>query len=108
MKTDLVSVKVHIMEKEYQIQCGPNEKQQLIAAAVDVDNRMRTTRRGAANINAEKAAVLTALNLANEVQSLNNNSDVLESVSDSIIDMKTRIDRVLDDRKVIKLNENTL
>jgi len=108
MKTDLVSVKVHIMEKEYQIQCGPDEKQKLIAAAVDVDNRMRTTRRGAANINAEKAAVLTALNLANELQSASHNTDMLESVSDSIIDMKSRIDRVLDDRKVIKLNENTL
>ena len=108
MKSDLVSVKVHIMEKEYQIQCGPNEKQQLIAAAVDVDNRMRTTRRGASNINAEKAAVLTALNLANELQSANYNTDMLETVSDSIIDMKSRIDRVLDDRKVIKLTENTL
>jgi cell division protein ZapA len=108
MKTDLVSVKVHIMEKEYQIQCGPDEKQKLIAAAVDVDNRMRTTRRGAANINAEKAAVLTALNLANELQSANHNSDMLESVSDSIVDMKSRIDRVLDERKVINLNENAL
>lgn len=108
MKTDLVSVKVHIMEKEYQIQCGPDEKQKLIAAAVDVDNRMRTTRRGGANINAEKAAVLTALNLANELQSANNNTDMLESVSDSIVDMKSRIDRVLDERKVINLNENAL
>lgn len=96
----LVTVKVHIMEKEYQIQCGPDEKTNLIKAAVDVDNRMRTAKSAGANINAEKAAVLTALNLANELQDTSDESTVLETVSHSIIDMHSRIDRILDKKKV--------
>jgi len=95
MTAKKVSVKVHIMEKEYQIQCEPDEKSQLIRAAVDVDSRMREARGAGANISIEKAAVLSALNLANELQGASDNSDMLETVSTSIVDMKARIDRVL-------------
>lgn len=94
MPADKVSVKVYIMNKEYQIQCGPNEKQRLIQAAGDVDNRMRQAK--SSSISTEKAAVLTALNLANEIQDAAQTNDVLASVSNSIIDMNSRIDRVLD------------
>ena len=95
MTQDKVSVKVYIMNKEYLIQCGPDEKQRLIQAAGDVDNRMRQAKTG--TISTEKAAVLTALNLANELQDAAETSDILDSVSSSIIDMNSRIDRVLDD-----------
>ena len=100
MPQDKVSVKVYIMNKEYLIQCGPDEKQRLIQAAGDVDNRMRQAKTGA--ISTEKAAVLTALNLANELQDAAQTSDILDSVSSSIIDMNSRIDRVLDDTAVQK------
>ena len=95
---DTVSVKVHILNKEYQIQCPPTEKHQLIQAAVDVDTRMRSAKNVGANISSEKAAVLSALNLAHELQGATNNSDMLESVSDSIIDMKARIEKALSDK----------
>lgn len=94
MPADKVSVKVYIMNKEYQIQCGPDEKQRLIQAAGDVDNRMRQAK--SSSISTEKAAVLTALNLANELQDAEQTSDILSTVSHSIIDMNSRIDRVLD------------
>lgn len=97
MTQDKVSVKVYIMNKEYLIQCGPDEKQRLIQAAGDVDNRMRQAKTG--TITTEKAAVLTALNLANELQDSTETSDILDSVSHSIIDMNSRIDRVLDGKK---------
>jgi len=93
-----VSLKVHIMEKDYQIQCEPNEKQQLMQAAMNVDNRMRAAKNVGANISAEKAAVLTALNLANELQGAADNSDMLATVSHSIINMKSRIEKVLGEK----------
>ncbi len=95
----LVTVKVNILEKEYQIKCGPAEKQNLIKAAMDVDSRMRIAKRGA-NINAEKAAVLTALNLANEIQEDQEDSEILESATNSIIDMNDRIDKILTKSKI--------
>jgi cell division protein ZapA len=94
MPADKVSVKVYIMNKEYQIQCGPDEKQRLIQAAGDVDNRMRQAK--SSSISTEKAAVLTALNLANELQDASHTGDILNLVSTSIIDMNSRIDKVLD------------
>lgn len=97
MQTNKVSVKVYIMDKEYLIQCGPDEKQRLIQAAGDVDDRMRQAKTG--SISTEKAAVLTALNLANDLQDAAESDDILNSVSNSIINMNSRIDRVLDDKK---------
>ncbi len=94
-----VSVKVFILKKEYQIQCAPTEKHQLIQAAVDVETRMLAAKSGT-NISSEKAAVLSALNLANELKGANNTTDILENVSDSIIDMKSRIEKVLNDKPV--------
>lgn len=104
-----VSVKVYILDKEYQIQCPPKEKHQLIQAAVDVENRMRMAKKSVGtNISAENAAVLTALNLANELQGATDNTEMLVSVSDSIIDMKARIDKALRDKpKEINSGENT-
>ncbi len=103
MPADKVSVKVYIMNKEYQIQCGPDEKQRLIQAAGDVDNRMRQAK--SSSISTEKAAVLTALNLANELQDAEQTSDILSTVSHSIIDMNSRIDRVLDKDDTENLTE---
>ena len=103
MPADKVSVKVYIMNKEYQIQCGPDEKQRLIQAAGDVDNRMRQAK--SSSISTEKAAVLTALNLANELQDAEQTSDILSTVSHSIIDMNSRIDRVLDKDDTANLTE---
>ncbi len=40
--------------------------------------------------------MLTALNLANELQDASQTGDILNLVSSSIIDMNTRIDKVLD------------
>jgi cell division protein ZapA len=103
MPADKVSVKVYIMNKEYQIQCGPDEKQRLIQAAGDVDNRMRQAK--SSSISTEKAAVLTALNLANELQDAEQTTDILTTVSHSIIDMNSRIDRVLDKNDTEELTE---
>ena len=101
-----VSVKVHIMNKEYQIQCPPTEKHKLIQAAVDVDTRMRSGREAGTNITTEKAAVLTALNLAHELQGADNNADVLERVSDRFFDMRARIEEALSE-KPASLNPDT-
>lgn len=103
MPADKVSVKVYIMNKEYLIQCGPDEKQRLVQAAGDVDNRMRQAK--SSSISTEKAAVLTALNLANELQDAEQTSDILSTVSHSIIDMNSRIDRVLDKDDTENLTE---
>ncbi len=94
MSPNKVSVKVYIMNKEYLIQCGPDEKQKLIQAASKVDDHMRQAKTG--SINNEKAAVLTALNLANELLDVTDTTTVLSSVTSTIVDMNTRIDRVLD------------
>jgi cell division protein ZapA len=99
MATDKLSVKVHIMDKEYQIACDPEQKQRLMKAAVAVDNQMRSIKQSSTRLSVEKVAVLTALNLANELQDATDHSSMLESFSDSIVDMSSRIDRVLDEKQ---------
>lgn len=99
MATDKLSVKVHIMDKEYQIACDPEQKQRLMKAAVAVDSQMRTIKQSSTRLSVEKVAVLTALNLANDLQDATDQSSMLESFSDSIVDMSSRIDRVLDEKQ---------
>ncbi len=107
MATDKLSVKVHIMDKEYQIACDPEQKQRLMKAAVAVDNQMRSIKQSSTRLSVEKVAVLTALNLANELQDATDHSSMLESFSDSIVDMSSRIDRVLDEKPSVPDSDGT-
>lgn len=61
------SVTIHILGKEYQIACPPEEKQNLAEAAEHLDNQMRQIRETGKVIGLERIAVMAALNLSHEL-----------------------------------------
>jgi len=62
-----IPVTVHILEKEYRVACPPEERDALVRAAALVDERMKAMRDGGRVMGLDRIAVITALNLANEL-----------------------------------------
>lgn len=72
MKDKIHRITLTLLEKEYQIACPPAEQTALIAAAKEVESRMRKTRLQQGVVGAERVATLVALNLCYELQQLQN------------------------------------
>lgn len=69
MSHDSKRVTVRILDKEYQVACRADEKEALLAAAQELDQRMRQVRSTGPNVlGADRIAVMVALNLCHELQ----------------------------------------
>lgn len=69
MSHDSKRVTVRILDKEYQVACRADEKEALLAAAQELDQRMRQVRNTGPNVlGADRIAVMVALNLCHELQ----------------------------------------
>lgn len=86
-------VNVSILDKEYHVACEPEEKVALLAAARDLDSRMRKVRNAGGVIGLERIAVLVGLNLCHELhQCRNNNRQIPEETLHSLV---SKIDQAL-------------
>lgn len=67
MSESVAPVTVRILDREYQIACREDEREDLQAAAELVHERMRETRSQGKVIGTDRIAVMTALNIAHEL-----------------------------------------
>ncbi|MBQ0719685.1 MAG: cell division protein ZapA [Gammaproteobacteria bacterium] len=58
------TVTILVLDKEYQVQCPPDQRDALLRAALELDQRMRTIRQGGSVIGLERIAIMAALNLS--------------------------------------------
>ena len=70
MKTSANGVTISILGKELMVACPENERESLATAARYLDERMREIQDGGKVLGAERCAVMTALNLSNELLQL--------------------------------------
>jgi cell division protein ZapA len=63
-------VVVRILEREYRVMCAPDERRQLMESALFLDQQMREIRDSGRISSMDKIAVMSALNLAEEVLTL--------------------------------------
>lgn len=61
------TVIIRVLDKEYQVNCPPEEREALMNSADDLDQRMREIRKSGNVIGLERIAVMAALNLAHEL-----------------------------------------
>ncbi|MBT8061516.1 MAG: cell division protein ZapA [Xanthomonadales bacterium] len=66
--SDLISVS--ILDREYQFTCPAEEREALKAAALHLDEKMREVRSAGNLLALERIAVMTALNLSDEILKL--------------------------------------
>ena len=66
-------ITVSILDRDYQFACQPEERQALKEAAQLLDERMRSIREAGTLMALERIAVMTALNLSDELLKLQKN-----------------------------------
>ncbi len=70
------TVNIRILDKEYQVNCPPEEQHALIRSSQELDRRMREIRKSGNVIGLERIAVMAALNLTYDLlQAENRASD---------------------------------
>ena len=75
-------VTIRILGKDYVVACPEGAQPSLISSARQVDETMREIRRSGKIIGSERIAVITALNLAHELNFANDNGS---SIDDDIV-----------------------
>ncbi len=86
-KTSLEPIKVDILDREYQFACDADEREALKEAAVFLDGKMRSIRDAGRLMALERIAVMTALNLSDELLKLKKNEKHRQETVDSRIRM---------------------
>ena len=106
-KGDTLGLDVTIMGLKYRVACKPEEERELLDAVAYVDQQMRDIRESAKQNNAERVAVMAALNIANELLRARTNpgqsapaSDVdLSGVKRRIQSLQSTIDATLTEQE---------
>jgi cell division protein ZapA len=94
MRDTVTTVSVKILDKEYQVACAADEVDELAASARYLDQQMRKIRESGKVFGLDRIAVMTALNMANEL--LHKRSEVAEVVDQSEEMVKRLTDRITD------------
>jgi cell division protein ZapA len=73
MTQEPIPVTVRILDKEYRVACGSEEKDGLLASARMLDQQMREIRQSGRVIGIDRIAVMAALNISHELIKLQHN-----------------------------------
>ena len=84
-KSTAEPISVAILDQEYQFACQPEERKALKEAALFLDERMRSIKGAGRLIALERIAVMTALNLSDELLKLQKNEKFRQENVDSRI-----------------------
>ncbi|NND44679.1 MAG: cell division protein ZapA [Xanthomonadales bacterium] len=81
------TISVSILDRDYQFTCPPDERDALKAAALFLDEKMREVKAAGSLMALERIAVMTALNLADELLKLRSNDQRRKEQVDQRIHM---------------------
>jgi cell division protein ZapA len=105
MSKEQQAVKVSILDKEYLVACQEEEKDDLLASAKFLNDRMLGIREGGKVVGIDRIAVMTALNLAHDVIKSGGGGEAgADSYAARINKLNTRIEQALDKYKLRDLN----
>jgi len=91
MSGSSVPVTIRILDREYQIACREDERDDLIAAARTVHERMQEVRSRGNVIGTDRVAVMAALNMAHELLALRELEGSCERVRERIGEIQKRV-----------------
>ncbi len=101
MKKNSQPVSLTIMGKDYRIACDPDEKDDLIHSAQELDQKMRKIRDSGRVSGVDRIAVMAALNLAHELRVMRNQNAMLtQSLNENLANMRHKIENVLENPEI--------
>ena len=90
------AVSVQILDREYRIACAEGERDALLRAALNLDQRMRELKQTNKTLTMERVAVLAALTIAAEaMHSQNDAADLSGQIDQELKRLNARLDAVL-------------
>jgi len=92
-----ISLTIRILDKDYQVNCQPDERDALILSAKMLDEKMEEIRRGSHIIGVERIAVLAALNLAHDLIRSEQSAQDGEESSHLLQSMNSKLSSALSD-----------
>ena len=102
--TDAQPINISILDKEYKVACPVGEQPALLASAKYLDGKMREVRDNGSIIGSERIAVITALNIANELLNPDNeDKQVGEVISPRLKSLETKITRALEQTRQLEI-----
>ena len=90
-----ISLKIQILDKEYQVNCQPEEREALEYSAQLLNEKMDEIRQGSHIIGLERIAVMAALNLAHDLIRSQTSSQQDAQASNILQSMDSKLDSVL-------------
>lgn len=96
MSSNLTSVTVRILDKDYNVACPPEEKVALLKSAEHLNQRMKEIRDTGKVVGLDRMAVMVALNLANDLLKIEDAvNEVDTEVTERVRRMRARMDDAL-------------
>lgn len=93
MSADIETVRVQILDKDFQVACPANEREGLVESARYLDQQMRRIRQSGKVIGVERIAVMAALNIAHELlQSGHSSEQNAKDLDDRLRRLSARLD----------------
>jgi len=96
MTKDTVPIEVHLLDKTYKVACPKEERDELLASADYLSERMQEMRAAGRVVGSERIAVITALNVTHELLKLQSggSADLPERIN-RLREITDRIDEAL-------------
>ena len=102
--TDAQPINISILDKDYKVACPPGEQSALLESAKFLDSRMREVRDTGNIMGAERIAVITALNMANDLlRSINVDKELGQELPPRLKDLESKISRVLEQARQLEI-----
>lgn len=102
--SDAQPINVSILDKEYKVACPPGEQSALLESAKYLDNKMREVRDSGSIIGAERIAVITALNIANDLlKAAQVDRELGQELPPRLKDLEAKISRALEQARQLEI-----
>jgi cell division protein ZapA len=105
MSEDRVTrVSVRLLDREYQVACPAEERSDLLDSAEYLDTKMREVRDSGKVVGLDRIAVISALNLANELIKLRRNGSTVDTdVGAKLKTLRERVESALEKGQQMEL-----
>ena len=105
MSEDRVTrVSVRLLDREYQVACPAEERSDLLDSAEYLDTKMREVRDSGKVVGLDRIAVISALNLANELIKMRRNGSAVDTdVGAKLRTLRERVESALEKGQQMEL-----
>ena len=102
--TDVQPINISILDKDYKVACPPGEQSALLESAKFLDHKMREIRDSGNIMGSERIAVITALNMANDLLRTSNvDKELGQDLPPRLKDLENKISRVLEQARQLEI-----